>query len=291
MIGLWLLGGVVLAGGAVALDRMALASIRPPRKRHARSVRNLSLPAREHRFLSLGQDLTGWFVDPEEDEGGAVAVLVHGWGSSHGRMTFLAGPLLAAGHPTFLFDVRHHGESFDAPYVTVRHFRDDIRAAVAEARRAYPGRPMVLIGHSIGGAAAVLAVAEGAAVDGLITVGAPADLWSIWEKYFDGWGIPGWLVTRLLMPFWRYRAGESFRVLGPQERVKELALPFLILHGDRDESVPPRHARLLAEGGERELVILEGEGHNEILGNTRLHREALRFLKEVESLSSQSPAG
>lgn len=79
--------GLLLGGAVLAMDRFALVMIRPPRKTHARNVRSLPFDAREHAFTSLGQDLKGWFLEPEKDQGGPVVVLVHGWGSSHGRMT------------------------------------------------------------------------------------------------------------------------------------------------------------------------------------------------------------
>ncbi|MGM0669118.1 MAG: alpha/beta hydrolase [Gemmatimonadota bacterium] len=264
------------------MDRLALAMIRPPRKIHARNIAKLQsdYKIRSHGFTSLGQDLQGWFVQPEADAGGFVAVLVHGWGSSHGRMTVLAEPLLDAGIPVFLFDVRRHGRSYDAPYVTARHFRDDTVAAVREAKAAYPERPIALMGHSMGGSAAVLAVAEGAPVDALITVGAPADMWGVWAHYFDQKGLPGKWIVKAFAPFWRPRAGVSFRTLRTDDRVKEVEVPYLVIHGDRDRSVPPEHAGILADGAGVEPMILEGEGHNELLGREAVHRKILGFLEE-----------
>jgi pimeloyl-ACP methyl ester carboxylesterase len=278
---LLLITGLVAAAAILVLDRLALLTIRPRRKVHARNVRNLPFERREHAFTSLGQSLRGWFLEPDVDRGGAVVVLVHGWGSSHGRMTFLAEPLLEAGFPVFLFDVRHHGEGPEASYVTARHFRDDTVAATREVRAAYPERPLVLVGHSMGGSAAILAAAEGAPVAGLVTVAAPADLWSVWADFFDQKGLPGGWIVKALNPFWRYRAGVPFSTLRPDERVKELDLPLLFIHGDRDQSVPPEHARILARGAGVEAVVMEGVGHNDILARTELHRQLSAFLEGI----------
>jgi len=273
--------GILLGGLVLALDRIALTMIRPPQKVHARNVRDLPFEKQERAFSSLGQPLRGWLLRPETDLGGPVVVLVHGWGSSHGRMTILARPLLDSGHPVFLFDVRHHGEAPMAPFVTVRQFRDDTRAAVHEMKAAYPDRPVVLIGHSMGGSAAVLAVAEGAEVDGLVSVAAPADLWSVWSDHFDRRGLPGRWIVRLLNPFWRYRAGASFRTLQPDMRAQEVDIPFLILHGDRDKSVPVHHAHVLAGRAGKDALILEGEGHTDLLGHEVLRQAVLDFLQGV----------
>lgn len=48
------MASLLLWGAVLALDRMALVMIRPPRKTHARNVRNLSFRAREQSFTSLG---------------------------------------------------------------------------------------------------------------------------------------------------------------------------------------------------------------------------------------------
>lgn len=279
----WVILGVAVAVTVLALDRLALLMIRPRQRTHARNVRNLPFPAKEHRFTSLGQDLRGWFLEPEEDAGGAAAVLVHGWGSSHGRMTHLAEPLLKAGYPVFLFDVRHHGDSPKAPYVTARHFRDDTLAATRQVRAVFSERPLVLVGHSMGGSAAILAVAAGAPVDGLVTVAAPADLWGVWAHFFDQKGLPGRWIVRILNPFWRYRAGVPFRTLRPDRKVTEVRVPLLILHGDRDTSVPASHATVLAEnaGVDLEPVILKGEGHSDLLAKKPLHDAVIGFLAGI----------
>jgi len=274
-------GSILVVGVLVALDRVALAAIRPRKKIHARNVRGLPFPTREHVFNSLGQELTGWFLAPEVDGGKAVAVLVHGWGSSHGRMTLLAEPLLRAGYPVFLFDVRHHGESPEAPFVTARHFRDDIGAAAREVKSAYPDRPLVLVGHSMGGSAAILAVAEGAPVEGLVTIAAPADLWEVWARHFDQRGLPGRWIVRVLSPFWALRAGVPFHTLRPEERVTEVGVPLLILHGSMDESVPPDHARVLAREAGIEPLMMDGEGHNDLLGREALQGSVVDFLRGI----------
>ncbi len=273
--------GLLLGGSILLLDRLALATIRPPRKVRGRRLDALPFHTRPHAFTSLGQPLRGWVVEPARDGGGTVVVLAHGWGSSHGRMTHLAEPLLRAGHPVFLFDVRHHGNAPDAPFVTARHFRDDILAATREAALLFPDRPRALVGHSMGGAAAILAVAEGAPVHGLVSLAAPAELWEVWAHHFDRRGLPGKWLVRLLSPFWRVRAGVPFRALRPARRVQEISVPFLIIHGQEDESVPVSHAHELARAAGREAVVLHAESHSGLLESHDLHARVLAFLSTV----------
>jgi pimeloyl-ACP methyl ester carboxylesterase len=191
--------------------------------------------------------------------------------------------LLENGFPILLFDVRHHGKSRGAPYVTARHFRDDITAAIHKAGERFPGRPRVLVGHSMGGSTGVLAVADGAPVGGFIAIGAPADLWEVWAFHLSKKWLPGRLVVKGLSPFWRWRAGLPWRTLDPQRRASEMRVPFLVLHGEEDESVPVKHAYLLAQAGGVEPRILPGEGHTDILESPALHRPIFEFLESLGS--------
>ena len=152
----WALGVAILL---VVADRIAVQMIRPKFKPLSRRVTDLSFPAERVSIRSGEYTLSGWIVRPLVDNEGPVVILAHGWGSNHGTMTRLGGPLLEAGFPIVVFDVRHHGESRGAPYVTARHFRDDISAAVRLAESSFPSRPRVLVGHSMGGSTGVLSVA------------------------------------------------------------------------------------------------------------------------------------
>lgn len=273
-----LLAVAITAVVFLALDRVALGMIRPPYKPLRRRAPKLPFPSRWVPIVSGEEKLSAWVLRPKEDRGGTALVLVHGWGSNHGTMARLAEPLLGLGYPVLLFDVRHHGLSRGAPYVTARHFRDDIRAAIEMARRRFPDRGVALVGHSMGGSAGVLACAEGAPVRGLVCIGAPADMWEVWAYHLREKGFPGGWVIRILRPFWRYRAGVPWRTLDPRRRVADLKVPFLILHGTEDESVPVRHAHLLAQASGSEPRLLEGWGHTDLLESPELHKALVEFL-------------
>jgi alpha-beta hydrolase superfamily lysophospholipase len=220
-------------------------------------------------------------VEPEVDGGGATVVLAHGWGSTYGKMVPVARALLQGGHPVFLFDIRHHGHSPPAPYVTARHFRDDIGAAAREMKGLYPDRPLVLVGHSMGGSTGILAATNGAPLQGLVAIGSPADLWEVWARHLQDRGLPGRLIISLLWPFWRRRAGVPLRCLQPEKEAGELQVPLLVIHGDKDESVAVEHAHVLAAAGGSQAFIMEGGDHNRILDHSDLHERLLSFLRSV----------
>ena len=265
------------------MDRVAVRMIRPPYDALRKKASRLPFPCEALTLSSGGQELKAWVLRPEEDNGGPVLTLVHGWGSNHGTMTRLGRPLLEAGYPVLFFDVRHHGKSRGAPYVTARHYRDDIVAALEKAEALFPDRKRVLVGHSMGGSTGVMAVADGAPVDGLVTIGAPADLWGIWAHYLNRRGLPGNWLVKGLKPFWLIRAGVPWDTLDPIKKAGEVKVPFLIIHSDADESVLVREAYLLAGGAGVSPQIVEGEEHTEILDSPELFKLLVAFLQDVSA--------
>jgi putative redox protein len=265
----------------VGMDRAAVKMIRPPLKPIRLKVGDLPFPSRSVSIPSGGQRLSGWVVEPRRDNGGPVLVLCHGWGSNHGTMSRLAEPLLGMGYPVLLFDVRQHGESGKAPYVTARHFRDDILAALQFARNLYSGRGPVLVGHSMGGSTGILAAARDPTLKGLISIGAPADLWGVWAYQLNLKGLPGSAIVRGLGFFLRRRAGEPWDALDPMKRASELRLPFVVMHGAEDESVLVDQAYLLARAAGVEPWVFPGWGHTDVLDSPELHRALGKVLKAI----------
>jgi len=146
-----------------------------------------------------------------------------------------------------------------------------------------PGRDIVVVGHSLGGCAGILAVARGARLAGLALVASPADLFAATAGFFSDHGLPGRALVRLLHPSWRLRAGESFRYLDPETRAREIAgrVPMTVIQGDRDTRVPPSDAMRLAAAAGVSVVSVKGAAHRDILVHPETHAEILRFVRAV----------
>ncbi|MDZ7781187.1 MAG: alpha/beta fold hydrolase [Gemmatimonadota bacterium] len=150
--------------------------MRPP----DRTIDELDEGAYEDFRIPAGDhELAAWELRPDGEPRHPVFLIAHGWGASYGTILRLGEPLAEAGYEVVLFDVRGHGRNEQLPYVTVRDFRDDVAAALRHMRQRFPDRPIVLVGHSLGGAGAVLAIADGAVVDGLVLIATPADVMRI----------------------------------------------------------------------------------------------------------------
>lgn len=271
------LAGAVVVGSLLGLDRLAARVVRPTPRPLERTVPELGVAHEDFLIRSGDHELGAWLLQPPQAQPfEPLLLLAHGWGANYSTVLRLAEPLVHAGHDVLLFDVRGHGRNEPVPYVTVRCFRDDVMAAIRYASRRFPDRQLVLVGHSMGGAAAVLAAAEGAPVDGLVLIAAPADILRVTAEFLTDKGMPGSLLVNVLRPFFWRRVGGTFLPLTPSRRIRELDLPILLIQPEHDGRVEREHACHLAEAAGIEMHIIPDREHTDVLSAP----ETLRLIEE-----------
>lgn len=275
LAGAVILALVVLA--CVALDQAARVFLRPGRRPVGRTPDAHGMTWTEH-LVPDDPALTVWEVEGEAAEGPAV-ILIHGWGANQAVVLPLAQAVLPVASRIFSFDVRLHGLSDDAPMVSLRHFRDDslrVWELVQERLRdsGRPDHPTILVGHSMGGAAAVL-VAEKAPAAGICLIASPCDVYGVVARYLQEKGVPGNLTMRVLRPFINRRIGLPPRTLDPRLVVPGLTCPVLIIQPELDQRVPPSEGRQYAALSGGQLEIIEGAGHTDVV-TARRTGEVLR---------------
>ncbi|HEU4534906.1 MAG TPA: alpha/beta fold hydrolase [Polyangiaceae bacterium] len=156
-----------------------------------------------------------------------------------------------AGSALAVVDFRGYGLSTGVP--TLRDAIADARPALDAARAAAGGRPLVIVGRSLGGAcAAELCRAEHFDVAGYVFESAPADLAA--------------LVRRRGLPVPDFSPDE-IEAFDPLTKLARCARPALVLHGERDTLITPAEARLSFDalaGCPRTLALVPGRGHNDV---------------------------
>lgn len=110
------------------------------------------------------------------DDNRCVAVVVHGLCEHQGRYDYLAGLFQQNGIGTYRFDHRGHGRSEGeiAYYDDFNQMLDDVNVVVDMAIGENPGKPVFLVGHSMGGFAVSLYGVKypGKRLAGIVTSGA-----------------------------------------------------------------------------------------------------------------------
>lgn len=186
-----------------------------------------------------------------------VLVFIHGGAWDRGSKDlykFLAEGFTKSGYDIVLPNYRLY------PEAKFPNFLDDNAKAVAFTAKIFPGRPLVLVGHSAGGynvlmlalrdeflAKAGITLCE--TVIGVISLSAPV-------------GVIPLEGSRLIEIFPDRHAGQD----GILNVVKSPAPPFFLGHGGNDTTVNPVNSTLLAEkviarGGHAQVNIFPGQNH------------------------------
>ena len=220
--------------------------------------------------------IAAWAVTPDRAPG-AVALLLHakdGCRSAH-RVQLAAD----AGLAVLALDLRAHGESEGRLTGLGWHERAEVAAAVEEARRRWPGLPLVGWGVSMGAAALVYSV-DPASPDAL-----PPDSFAalvLESLYTDidsafanrvrlrlgAWALPAAALVKWLAS-WRgglEPAGmQPLASLGRLHAATGDALELLLASGADDRRTPPADLWRLAEAGGGRALLVPGADHEDLL--------------------------
>jgi pimeloyl-ACP methyl ester carboxylesterase len=223
------------------------------------------------RFMvrSEGQDIAAW-----EWGAGPTVLLVHGWGSRAGRFRALATALLESGFRVVAHDAPAHGRS-TGRFASLPEFARALRVVADRAGQIYG-----IVGHSLGGSAACLAMHGGLVARRLVLVAPPSDVVEFSQTFGDYLRIPPRarlamrrnLETRLSMRW------EDLHVAAI---ARELNVPSLVVHDREDEEVSFAHGEEIARAFPHgRLVATNGLGHRAILRDPEVVRQTVAFLRE-----------
>lgn len=266
-----------LGAGAWTLRQLShlaiLRGLKAPRVPHGDGICTLGLP--DDRLLKLqlpgpdGRRLAAWLALPEEvSPAGAPAVLaMHGWGANASMMGAVVAPLVDAGMAVLLLDARCHGESDDESFTSLPRFADDIEAGLRWLRecKEIDSSRMVLLGHSVGAAAALLQASRCSAeppVRAVVSVSAFAHPHEVMRRWLAEHHLPytviGWYVLRYVQRV----IGARFDDIAPIHTVAHVTCPVLLIHGRNDTIVSLADAQRLQRSAQKaELLVVEG-GHD-----------------------------
>lgn len=203
-----------------------------------------------------------WF--PQRAPRGAV-LLLHGLGAEKTQFLIACRALRERGYQVLTFDQRNHGESGGLTCTLGVQEARDCEVAWRELlhRAAGTPGPRVLLGVSLGGAAAQLAAPRLPGLDGLVLDSTFADVRRVAARR-----IP-WIGGALVDALRRLRidvllTGEAVLDVAPVEAIRAGdRTPVLLLHARRDPLVPFAEAEDLARayGDRARLVPLDLDGH------------------------------
>jgi pimeloyl-ACP methyl ester carboxylesterase len=269
---------LVLARGALRVisrtsprvaSRIALDLFMTPRRfRAPERERTLLAEARPFEVV-LGDSTTirawSWGEGP-------LVLLVHGWEGRGSQLSAFVPPLIADGYRVVAFDAPGHGAS-DGNRSSLPHFAYALRGVVDAT-----AEPHAIIAHSLGCAAATLAVRDGLAARRLVFIAPPLEPVDYTVRFgeildLDRAVIDG-LQRRIEERFMRKWSDYSLSLMA-----KEMTAPLLVVHDREDRETFWTEGNALAEvwPGAR-LMTTTGLGHRRVLRDAAVIEEATRFV-------------
>ncbi len=222
---------------------------------------------------------------------GPVVYLMHGWGGNRRQLDPFVAPLLAAGHRVVSLDAPSHGDSGPGAFGPRRglltEFSDALAATVAVAGPAHG-----LIAHSLGGAAAAIAMLDGLAVQRAVLISAMADP-GPYTVEFARWLGFGERIRKGFLRRLEERVGRPMSDFDILSRARETEVtplpPLLVVHDRNDREVHYGDGQELALAWpSAELVTTVGLGHRRILTDPGVVRRAVDHVAVRASLSAFS---
>jgi pimeloyl-ACP methyl ester carboxylesterase len=241
----------------------------PPRPRDAVAAALDLIEARSSIVEHKGRSIATWRWGSRD---APAVVLAHGWGGHAAQMRAFVFPLLSAGYRVIAFDQPAHGAS-EGKLTGLPDFAD-VLAEVAW----HHGEVEAVIAHSMGGAAAALAIARGLRVRRVVTIGASLDV-SFFSQQFARWY---WIPQRVLSAMQsavEERFGVRWSDLDMAKLAPRLLASALVIHDRGDRLVPwQKGVSFAREWPGARLITTRGLGHRRVLHDERVTALAAEFI-------------
>lgn len=250
---------LVATDGAPPLGAGVAAAVHPRRKPVA------AAPSLPHRELVVrgerGAAIRGWLF-PARGPSRGLVVYLHGLADNRASGVGIAERYVTRGYDVLLYDARAHGASSgDACTWGVLEKRDLSRLidAVGATR-------VALVGVSMGAGVAIQTAAQDRRVVAVVAAAPFASLAVLAREHAPAAASDG-AVRRALA---RAEAEGAFRIAdaSPEASAARIRAPVLLVHGERDDVVPPHHSRAILANlrGPRRRLVVPGAGHGDALG-------------------------
>ena len=248
-------------------ERMFLT---PPRTRDAAASALDLVDARSSFLEHKGRHIAMWRWGSRE---APAVVLAHGWGGYAAQMRAFVFPLLQAGYRVIAYDQPAHGVS-EGRLTGLPDFAD-VLAEVAGIH----GSVAAVVAHSLGGAAAALALANGkASFKKVVLVSPPSDLVGYSRRFARWYWMPE-AVRKGMQAAIEERYGVRWENLEVPRVAPRLSAQALVIHDRDDRLMPWTHGATVARHWPgAKLMSTEGLGHRRILSDERVTRAAAEFI-------------
>jgi uncharacterized protein len=220
-----------------------------------------------HQYLKAvkGKRLFSWFI-PAQDSC-CTLIIVHGWGANAEMMLPLALPFHQAGMGVLLYDARNHGGSDSDSFSSLPRFAEDLSTAIDWVHQQDNQSKIVVLGHSVGAAAAILCASHRKDIDLVIGISGFAHPRLLMNRQLNKPWLPR-LLRHFIIEYIQWVIGFRFDDIAPMNRIAHVVCPVLLAHGSEDRVVPVSDMHLIETGASGQQVVqsiaIDGAGHDSI---------------------------
>jgi pimeloyl-ACP methyl ester carboxylesterase len=255
---------LVIVAGALVIAERALPSIGAGALLHPHR-RALSSPAppgcSDVEFSGDHVRLAGWHCRATAPRRGTL-IYLHGVADNRAGAAGMAARFTSRGFDVVAYDSRAHGASAGDVCTYGYYEKRDLSRVIDVVERG----PIVLVGASLGAAVALQAAADDLRISAIVAAETFADLRTVASER-----APFFFNRRSLASAFALaeRVGRfSVHDVNPMRAAQRIAVPVMLIHGERDTDTPPSHSRRVygALRGKKRLLLVKDAGHNGSLG-------------------------
>ena len=241
----------------------------PPRRQISERMAGWLANGRRFDVSVGGRRVAAW----SWGERGPGVLLVHGWGSRGARFVDLGGVLLSSGYRVVTFDAPGHGASSGR----LSSGPEFARAAVAVANGV--GGVSAVVGHSLGGFAAALAIQDGLPARRAVFIAPSANANSYTAQFASVLGVQDPVMASMRARLER-RLGFEWRWLDVPRFAGAMTIPLLVIHDQADRDVRWDDGAAIARAWPgADLITTTGLGHHRIVSDPEVISRVVSFLR------------
>lgn len=221
--------------------------------------------------LNKGLSALRWGQSPRS------VFLIHGWEGRSTQFEAFIQPLLAEGFSVIGIDGPAHGQS------SGRKANPMLFAQAIEEAIIHFGHPRAIIGHSMGGAAALWAAIRNPSIPNVVTISAPTNLSSILDNFSTHMKLTPAANDAFFQQVQRQTGVDSRDFIAHKIGPLLTAQKGLIIHSHDDLEVPIKDAKdLHKHWSGSELWSPSNLGHRRIMRHSTVVRRTVEFIREYK---------